>query len=209
MQNENNSQKKLVAIDIDEVLANIIEFVRLWANEKTGSELQPEHYYTYDDFWNYYNSIWERHGLAEQVNFDMVLELIARDQSNIAVIEGAREAIQRLKSHFDLVFITSRPPFQEAATRKWLDERIDPSIPLYMSFHPGINEVARSKGEICAELGASYLIDDSIPNCQSAIDYGVEALLFGMYGWNEKAPSHMKRYRTWQEVEEYLLHEAG
>lgn len=200
--------RKIIAIDIDEVLANIVDFVRLWANETTGSALKPSDYYTNDEFWNYYNTIWERHGLADQVNFDMVLKLLAEDQSDIAVIEDARRVIADLKEKYDLVFITSRPAYQEDATRRWLDEHIDTSIPLYISFHPGVNETASSKGEICADLGASYLIDDNIGNCQSAVEYGVEAILFGVYGWNEDAPAHLKRCRNWLEVGEYLLHEA-
>lgn len=200
--------KTTIAVDIDEVLANIVGFVHLWANETTGSALKPSDYYTNDEFWNYYNTIWERHGIADQVNFDMVLALLAEDQSGIAVIENARQGIAALKARYDIVFITSRPSYQEEATRRWLDEHIDASIPLYISFHPGVNETARSKGEICADLGVSYLIDDNIGNCQSAVDYGVEAILFGEYGWNENAPSHMKRCKTWKDVEGYLLHEA-
>jgi len=196
--------KPIIAVDIDEVLANIVDFVRLWANKETGSMLEAADYYTGDEFWNYYNTIWERHGLADRINFEMVLQQIAKDQSGITVIHGARSAIATLKKQYDLVFITSRPSYQEEETRRWLDEHIDASIPLYISFHPGVNDTARSKGEICAELGVSFLIDDNVGNCQSAIEYGVGAVLFGMYGWNEKAPSHLPRCVSWQEVEEYF-----
>lgn len=197
----------LIALDIDEVLANIVDYVRLWANDITGSSLHAKDYFTRDEFWNYYNAIWERHGLADQVNFDMVLQKMAEDQSDIAVIEGARSAIARLKERFDIVFITSRPAYQEEATRRWLDEHIDASIPLYISFHPGINDTARSKGEICAELGAKYLVDDNIGNCQSAEQYGVTPILFGMYGWNEDAPTNLKRCLNWPDVEVFLASE--
>lgn len=204
----NQTSKPIIALDIDEVLANIIDMVRLWANELTGKSLTPSDYYTNDEFWNYYNTIWQRHGISDAVNFEMVLKSMAEDQSNIAVIDDARRVVRALKQKYDIVFITSRPTYQEVASRRWLDEHIDASIPLYMSYHPGVNDTARSKGEICADLGATLLIDDNIANCQSAIDYGVDALLFGSYGWNEHAPKHMKRCATWNEVEEYLLHEA-
>lgn len=200
--------KPIIALDIDDVLANVIDSVRLWANETTGVELTPEQYRTNDEYWHYFDSIWQRHGVADKVTFSDVLERMKTDQSNIATVEGAREAVQALKSKYDFVFITSRPPYQEEATRRWLDEHIDPTIPLYLSFHPGVNEIAQSKGEICAELGVSLLIDDNTGNCQSAIDYGVDAIVFGDYGWNEKVPAHMKRYTTWNEIGEYLLHET-
>lgn len=198
--------KPIVAIDIDDVVANIIDSVRLWANEKTGLELGSTDYHTKDDYWQYYNSIWERHGVSEQVNFQMVLDDLAHDQSHIVPVEGARETIQALKERYDLVFITSRPSYQQDASRRWLDERIDTTIPMYTSHNPMANAEARSKGEICAELGASFLIDDNIGNCQNADEYGVEPLLFGMYGWNEDAPRHLRRFMTWGDVGEYLLH---
>jgi len=200
--------RKTIAIDIDDVVANVIDSVRLWANEKTGATLGQGEYHTNDDYWHYYDSIWERHGLSDMVSFSMVLDDLSRDQSHIVVVEGAREAIQALKKNYDLVFVTSRPLYQKDATRRWLDERIDSEIPMYSSHNPLANAEARSKGEICTELGASFLIDDNIGNCQNAAEYGVEPLLFGMYGWNEAASKDLRRFLTWHEVEEYLLHEA-
>ena len=98
--------------------------------------------------------------------------------------------------------------YQKDATRRWLDERIDATIPVYMSHNPMANSEARSKGEICAELGAQYLVDDNVNNCQNAAEYGVEPLLFGSYGWNDAAPSGLRRFGTWAEVGDYLLHAA-
>ena len=201
--------KPIVGIDIDDVVANVIDSVRLWANEKTGANLTEAEYRTDDNYWEYYNTIWQRHGLSETVNFTMVLDDLAHDQSHIALVEGARETIHALKEKYDLVFITSRPAYQQDATRRWLDERIDSEIPMYTSHNPMANSDHRSKGEICAELGVKYLIDDNVGNCQNANEYGVEPLLFGLYGWNEKAPSNLRRFFTWDEVGEYLLHDVA
>lgn len=200
--------KPIVGIDIDDVVANVIDSVRLWANEKTGANLTEAEYRTDDNYWEYYNTIWQRYGLSETVNFTMVLDDLAHDQSHIALVEGARETIHALKEKYDLVFITSRPAYQQDATRRWLDERIDSEIPMYTSHNPMANSDHRSKGEICAELGVKYLIDDNVGNCQNANEYGVEPLLFGLYGWNEKAPSNLRRFFTWDEVGEYLLHDV-
>lgn len=202
------SAKPIIALDIDDVVANVIDSVRLWANEVTGLSLGSEAYHTDDDYWHYFDSIWERHGVSDRINFTAVLEGMANDQSNVAVVEGARETIQALKQRYELVFITSRPSYQQKETRRWLNERIDPTIPMYMAYNPMVDHEARSKGEICAELGVSVLIDDNISNCESALEYGVDAVLFGAYGWNDKAPGHIKRCGSWNEVAEYLLHEA-
>jgi 5'' nucleotidase, deoxy (Pyrimidine), cytosolic type C protein (NT5C). len=201
--------KPIIALDIDDVVANTIDAVHLWANNIAGAKLTKEDYRTNEgDYWNYYEQVWERHGLSDKLSFSSVLETMTTDQSNIAVVEGARESIQELKSRYDFVFITSRPPYHKDATRLWIDEHIDPSISVYMAYNPVADREARSKGEICADLGVSILIDDNVDNCQSAIDYGVDALLFGTYGWNQKAPAHMKRYDSWKAIGAHLLHEA-
>lgn len=201
--------KPIIAVDIDDVVAGISGWVQLWANETTGSQLTKEDYRTTDDYWNYYDSIWERHGLSDRLSFAAVLEAMAKDQSGIPVIDGAREALETLKARYDLVFITSRPSYQKDETRQWLNERIDSDIPMYLAYNPMVDREARSKGEICAELGVKFLIDDNIANCESALEYGVEAILFGEYGWNEKASDHLMRCKTWKEAEDYLLHEAA
>lgn len=202
------STPKLVAIDIDDVIANVLDLVREWANEQTGASLTREQYHTKDDYWRYFDTIWERHGLHHQLNFRMVLDSWTNEQAHIPVVAGAQKTIQALKKRYTLAFITSRPTYQRDATRRWLDTFIDPDIPLYIAHNPYSNLEERSKGEICAEIGASYLIDDNIGNCQSAYQYGVEPLLFGWYGWNEDAPEHLQRFISWKDIGEYLLRES-
>jgi len=201
------TKKPLIAIDIDDVTAGFTEHVRLWANQLAGVSLSAEDYITNDEYWQYYESIWRRHGLSEKLSIDAYLEAQADDQSDIPVIEGARETIQALKDTYDIVFLTARPSYQKNATRAWLDQHIDSTIPLYMAFNPRLDAEARSKGEICAELGASLLIDDHIEHCKSALMHGLDTILFGSYGWNENAPAHLQRCVTWLDVRVRLLHD--
>lgn len=199
--------KQTIAIDVDDVTANTMDSVRLWANEVTGASLVHSHYHTQDDYWDYYNSIWRRHGLADQLDFSIFLKKMETDQSNVLVAEGAKDAIQALKAKFNVIFITSRPLAQKDETRKWLDEHVDKDSPLYIASNPAAGQNLQSKGELCLELGASLLIDDNISNCQSALEYGADAILFGLYGWNENAPAGLKRCLTWPEIQDLLLNE--
>ncbi|HWT40467.1 MAG TPA: hypothetical protein VN081_04360 [Dongiaceae bacterium] len=202
------AQRQMIAIDIDDVVADTMSAVQRWANTTTGAQLEGHHYRTSDPYWDYYNSIWRRHGIADKLNFEEFLNQMATDQSHIAVQDGAREVIEVLKQQYDVIFLTSRPPAQKEATRRWLDERIDATISLYIASNPFTNAGAQSKGEICAELGVNLLIDDSVDNCTNAADYGVTPVLFGNYGWNERAPGTITRCATWYDVREYLQHEA-
>lgn len=192
-----------IGIDIDDVLADTIGATRVWAHEKTNIRLDPEHYHTGDDYWNYYNAIWARHGI-EGLNFEDFLEELSVDQSSIKPNKGAVEAVRELRKTYEVVFITSRAPFLKEATRVWLDEHIDPSVPLYIASNPLVNTSAQSKGELCVELGVELLIDDNIGNCESANEYGVASILFGDYGWNQNAPAHMQRCLNWNAVMERI-----
>jgi len=197
--------RKTVAIDIDDVVAMTSEAVRVWANDKSGVHLQPQDYFldNIDDYWNYYESVWEHHGIVG-LHLSEFLDGMDRSQAHIGVAKDAQRVIERLKKDYDIVFITARRPVHKDSSRQWLDEHIDTAIPLYLSQNPFANEAARSKGEICAELGVDVLIDDNVDNCRSAVQYGVDVVLFGNYGWNVDAPADMTRCISWSDVGEYL-----
>ena len=196
--------RKKIAIDVDDVVAKTSEAVRIWANKEARATLQPEDYFiATNSYWNYYEAVWELHRI-EGLSFGDFLNDMDVDQSHIAPFKGAKKVITQLKKEYDVVFITARHPSHKDGTRTWLDEHIDADTPLLLSYNPFANEAARSKGEICAELGVDVLIDDNIDNCQSAVDYGVEAITFGAYGWNMELPAGVQRCATWRDVEVYF-----
>lgn len=195
---------KRIALDIDDVTADFTDAMRVWVNEVTGANLQPHHYAIEYEFWGHYAKVWADHGIAELVDYDKFHEAMSLDQSKVSVVRGAKEAIAQLKQKYDVVFITSRAPILLDETRRWLDKHIDASIPIYLANNPKVQSTPQSKGELCVELDVQLLIDDNYTNCQDAIDYGVEALLFGSYGWNAQAPKSLKRCNNWDEVLEYI-----
>lgn len=194
---------RLIAIDIDDVTANTHEAAIIWAEQTTGITLDRQYYYTDDPYWHYYDTIWERHGIVD-LDFNIFLDLMEHSQDNIYTFSDATRVIRQLDSRYGVVFITSRDPKYHDATRQWIDKNIDPSIPLYMARNQLENQSAQSKGEICRDLGLKYLIDDSLEHCEDAKQFGVEPILFGDYGWNQKAPADLTRCKDWVSVEEYF-----
>ena len=193
--------RKLIAIDIDDVVADTTEAVRAWVNNKFDLKLERTDYYVTDsDYWNYFDKIWQKHGIHGQVNLHDIYREYENDQSHVSPISGVQQTIGHLRQVHDIVFITARPPSQGKETRRWLDMHIDAQIPVYFSANPFFNQIAQSKGEICAELGVDILIDDSIDNCRNAMQHGIDALLFGSYGWNAEPPDDLRRCDNWQEV---------
>jgi uncharacterized HAD superfamily protein len=199
-----NAPLTRIAIDIDDVIADTLGAVHIWANAKAGASFELHHYHTDDEYWDYYNNIWARHGFEGKLVFEDFLDEMIVDQSNIRPNDDAKRVIKALMKKYEVVFLTARPPAVQEETRKWLDKNIDTSIPLYLACNPILNETALSKGEMCNELGVGLLIDDNIDNCNSALDHEVEAIVYGHYGWNKNAPDSMTRCLNWAAVLEQV-----
>jgi hypothetical protein len=74
--------------------------------------------------------------------------------------------------------------------------------------HTGMfGKTARSKGDVCVEIGADLLIDDHLHHAQQVAAKNIDVLLFGNYPWNqaETLPKHIRRVQGWADVEELLL----
>lgn len=198
------TQKTTIAIDIDDVVADSTETLRHAVNRKHGVELTKEHYRIKGKNRRYYEYVWETNGLGGKAAFDDFHVVMTADQSHVELVEGAEKAVGHLKERFHLVFITARPVEWDGATRRWFTKHFGGDIELHFS-QGYFNERGKTKGELCKELGAKWLIDDVPENCQSAVQEGVNAILFGDYGWSEDVPGAL-RCHTWAEVEERLLH---
>ena len=113
-------------------------------------------------------------------------------------------ALGILSEHYNLIVITSRIPSWEQVTREWLKSHFgDVFKGIY--FAKGRQEgFTKSKGDICKEVGASWLIDDSPVHCASAADQGIKAILFGDYGWHHNAPTDLPRCKDWPAVVEFF-----
>lgn len=198
-------KKPTIAIDIDDVLAEgtlaLIESV----NKMYGTSLTHTDYHSVGgDFKGYYERVWKSHGLENTVRYeDLEQEMIA-DQSHVPLLAGAEFAVHMLAERFHIIFITARAPECEAATRRWFKQHLfDDEVELYFA-GSHFDDTSMSKGGLAAKLGAELLIDDNISNCQSALDEGLQTILFGDYGWQGNVPEGMTRCRDWPAVLEHL-----
>jgi 5'(3')-deoxyribonucleotidase len=195
-------KKPVIAVDIDDVIADSTDSFRREANKRFGVELTKEHYQVEGDYWGYYERVWRSHGLGNQISHDDLGDEMVKDQSHVPLLAGASIALAELSGKFDIVLITSRDPKWEAATHKWLNEHFGDLFRGIYFAEKDSNK--RTKGEICVNLGAFWLIDDNPEHCQSALDKGVKSILFGQYGWHHSAPANMVRCKDWPAVLEYF-----
>lgn len=197
-----------IAIDIDDVIADTTDALRLWTNQKSGLELASEHFTDEGEYWGYYDRLWERHNVSHIVKYDDFHAGIARNDIAIPVLAGAEFAIHELIKKFDIVFITSRAQDLEDVTRIWINKNFgDYGIEIFFAQNHryGISIDKKTKGQLCRELGASLLIDDSIQHCESALSEGIDAVLFGGdYGWQKPTPTELVVCKDWPAILEYV-----
>ncbi len=203
------SSRPVIAIDIDDTIADSTESLRQLVNRRWNVHLTKDDYRIPGNYRKYYEQVWARHGLVDKVKYADLEDEMVIDQSHVPLMEGAEEAIGELKKIAHVIFITARHVSWEAATRKWFSDVLAHNdIELY--FSEGMsNTGAMTKGQLCKEFGASWLIDDNPSHCLTAIDEGVNTILFGEYGWHiGDGLQKMVKCKSWPDVTEYFRYES-
>ncbi len=195
--------KPIIAVDIDDVLAaNAKGFVE-YTNRMWGLSLTVQ---DYDEHWA---KLW---GVDNEETSRRSDEMHA--SGVFAYHEhfpAAKPVLKHLRERYELVIVTSRRKVIQNVTYQWID-RYFPGI--FSDIHfVGIwdtitdSSIHMTKGDALKTIGATYLIDDQLKHCLSAGEHGVDAVLFGDYGWNQyetKLPDHITRCDDWQAIREYF-----
>ncbi len=202
------AQKPVIAVDIDDVLADhaagFVEYTnRVWKTNFITSD--------YDEDWT---KLWPVNGVEEleQRAYDFLFEAPRNYQS----IDGALSVLRRLGGDYTLRAVTSRRAWMRDITRGWLEQHY-PGVFSDETIHfAGIwddsadsERINRTKLNIIEQLDATYLIDDQLKHCVAIASSGRQALLFGDYSWNQVSglPVGVARVSDWQAVERYFYGE--
>jgi uncharacterized HAD superfamily protein len=198
-------QKKILAVDADDTIFDENTAVRLYMNDHYGFNHTSEDYLVEGPFNNYWERIWNKS--PEETNDMYEKFVVSTYKENIKPIDGALRVLQDLKKIYEIVIVTARDQRGVAMTRESLSLHY-PDIFSDVHFVPlwGSNGNA-TKAKICNEIGASYLIDDSFGHCQLAAEAGLQAILFGDYGWNRNQTliDGVVRCKDWNAVSQVLM----
>lgn len=192
--------KLIIAVDADDTIFDENTAVRLYMNEHYGFEHTEADYLIDGPFDNYWERIWN----VDPEKMTQMYEEFAHStyKKELKPIKGAIPVLQKLKEKYDLVIVTSRGQSVVDVTHNSLALHY-PDIFNNVHFVPlwGDGEKA-TKAQICNEIGASYLIDDSFEHCMLAAEVGINAITFGDYGWNrfQELPNRITRCKNWEEV---------
>ncbi len=103
---------------------------------------------------------------------------MVEDQSHVQPHQGARETLAELRRHYRLVVVTGRQISWKPATLRWLDMYF-PGVFSAVAFTTDTEDEPKTKGQLCTELGAGWLIEDNVEHAESALAEGIRVILFG------------------------------
>ena len=197
-----NSRQKMIAVDIDDVLALSVDKFIEWSDKNFGTNIK------FDEYIEDWSKLW---GISQAKTNKRVEKMYAQNvHDDFLHIEEAAAVLEKLKKNYHLVITTARRKDGQAQTRRWIEKHY---TQIFKDIHfAGIwdeiteNSPTATKAKLCKELGVDYLIDDQVKHCIAADSVGVKALLFGDYPWNRgvSLPSNIIRVANWQEVDEYF-----
>ncbi|KAJ7071451.1 hypothetical protein C8F01DRAFT_1110575 [Mycena amicta] len=185
------SAEPVIAVDLDDVLCQTNRVVAEWHNKQYGTQMDISHFY-YFYYWK--NPYW---GTPTQT-FEKVKQFYNTDAIFQArPVPGAREGVQALKDMgYKLVIVTARDAAIADASEQWV-EKYFPGLFANLIFtgqfkdahlHHGEVLTNLTKSQVCADVKAQILIDDSSENaiqCATALP-PTPVLLFGDYQWNKR-----------------------
>ena len=192
--------KYTVAVDLDEVLGGFLPALTQWHNRVYGTTFSVDDYrsYSYCDLWGGSNA----DSVAKVHEFFQASEFA----TGVRPIAGAVRTLRSLLDRARFVVVTSRQHVIAEQTRDWIERHFAGIFAgIEMGNHYDLaspnpddmtlagaagGSVKRSKPDMCADVGAVALIDDSVKYaCQCATaccdgDGPFLTILFGEYGWN-------------------------
>lgn len=189
--------KEVLATDIDEVLFPFLREFSFWHNAEYGTNLSVENFNSYD--FNDTLAI----SVPETVHRIHAFLSVEHGFLGVSPLKESQNAIEKLSERFEIIAVTARHPQFRESSLKYLMEYYGGKITeINLVGTSATVESVRSKAEVCRELGAVALIDDSIKHVASCVDTEVEGLLFGNYPWNqsEDLPNGVIRFKDWSEI---------
>lgn len=202
-------KRPVIAVDVDDVLAAHAQAFVDFSNQRWGTNL------TVDDYNDDWSILWgldraideHRQEIAERASAFRLHSTVTMPHE-----ASAHDVLLRLKDRYDLIIVTARQQQIKGETLAWIKEKFPGIFQEDRIFFTGFYDTIRkdsavkTKGDILKSLGADYLIDDQPKHCNSAMELGIQGLLYGNYAWQTTEPVHdgVVRVADWSEVEDYF-----
>eukprot|EP01080_Neovahlkampfia_damariscottae_P005889 gene5889-9717_t len=173
------SNKKVLAVDVDEVICHFVPHLIDFHNEKYETDMVVDTFHNYS-----FHKVWG--GTPEEASAKVEDFFQSDHFKNLLPIKGAYEQLQELKQDFKLVIVTSRQHQLREDTESFIQKYYpDTFDEMLFGNHYGKVGKKMTKSEMCKSIGAELLIDDNLHYANDCATNGIKAILFGKYAWNQ------------------------
>lgn len=195
-------KKKIFGVDFDDVLFDSNTSIAAFHNANYGTSYGREDNsdYFFEKLWGCsVEEVWRRIDEYSETEY----------HHNAPIIEGARAALQKLQTVYDIVIVTSRPEEARPVTERWLEKNL-PGFVEHIYFtgrFRGPSPVRVLKSDICKQVGISYFVEDAPHWIEDIALNALETEIFLFDSpWNQKETSPRAiRVHSWEEVVRKLL----
>ncbi len=190
--------EKIIAVDVDEVLAETIKsmlekhnYTRKWKKVK------------WDDLINY--NLWEIPDLGLSKNSALWMfvkfQLWSGLSKKIRPVDWALNKLLELKEKWYLLYaVTARLSWMKLSTKLWLKKNF-PNCFDKVVFANFFTSRARKKSEICKEIWASIIIEDNLETCNDCVSQWIKCFLLDKpRNQCDKLNENIKRVYSWGEI---------
>jgi uncharacterized protein len=190
-------KKKILGVDFDDVLFDNNTSIAAFHNARYGTSYGKEDNtdYFFEKLWGCSTEeVWRRMEEYGETEF----------HHEAPIIDGAKEALENLRTAYDIVIITARAPAARGVTERWLEKNLPGFVrQIYFTDRFRLDSPGRLlKSDVCKEVGVSYFVEDA-PHWAEDVARnapGTEVFLFDS-PWNRKeTPPGAVRVHSWEEV---------
>ena len=182
----------IIAIDLDDVLADSLTAFIKFYNETHQDVLKHE------DFTSYL--LTDIRGISREEEYKLLKEFENSPHSKeLKPMPKSQEAIKQLSKGNELVIVTSRLEEVRELTMLWLKKYFPELTRVYFT-RIDYGKVRKSKAEICKEIQADILIEDNLKYAKEVAEAGIKVLLYD-YPWNQTPETeNIQRVKDWDEI---------
>jgi 5'(3')-deoxyribonucleotidase len=188
-----------IAVDLDEVVADLLSNLILFHNNVYGTNLKRSDFFSY-----HYEEVW---GGSKDEAVQKVREFIKSEYFlNILPVPGACEALLYLKQlGYKLFIVTGREDYTKEITQAWIQKHfsgIFSGIYHTNAYVKGSRRIKKSL--VCSQLEALIIIDDDMMHIRDCLESGIKVIVFDN-PWNQgDFSSEINRVSKWAEVIEVI-----
>jgi len=185
-----------IAIDMDEVLADLIVNVIDQYNKVKSSLFKKEDFTTMI-WWNVFDC-------SKEQAWDFCNDFMLNHSMKVKPVIGAQQGVAHLKEGHKLFVVTSRKFEWEDVTNKWLHKYFESMFEEVHFTNLTADGHKIKKSDVSKKLGVDLLIEDQLQFANDCAENGIRVLLLDN-PWNQgELHPNITRVFSWEEIVEVV-----